>query len=61
MTSIVLFQAREEASNNAIYRAGYEVGYFIGSNFYAVMAVAVLVLMTILYFAFFRRRKKEIL
>ncbi|WP_029038056.1 hypothetical protein [Salinimicrobium xinjiangense] len=44
--------------SNKAYQVGYEIGYFVGSNFWEVVIAAVLILAAILYFAFFRKRKK---
>ena len=41
------------------YRVGYEIGYFVGSNFWEVVIATVLILLTILYLSFFRKRKKN--
>lgn len=49
-----LVQKMEETKS---YKLGYEVGQFIGSNFWEVVIVAVVILAAILYLAFFRRKK----
>jgi hypothetical protein len=40
------------------FKVGYEIGYFVGSNFWEVVIAAVLILAAILYFSFFRKKKK---
>ena len=56
----VHFIALQEMENSRAYKLGYEVGYFIGSNFWEVVITALVILASILYFAFFRKRKKNI-
>ncbi len=51
--------AAQEAEQSKAYKIGYELGYFVGSNFWTVVSVAVVLLSAILYFAFFRRKKKN--
>lgn len=55
----IIFPAAQEIEQSTAYKVGYEVGYFVGSNFWEVVIAAVLILFAILYFAFFRKRKKE--
>ncbi len=45
----------QELEKSKAYKVGYEVGYFVGSNFWEVVTVAVVLLVAILYFAFFRK------
>lgn len=54
---ILLFQQMED---NKAYQVGYEIGYFVGSNFWEVVSAAVLILAGILYFTFFRKRKNKL-
>ena len=56
----VLFIALQEMENSKAYKIGYELGYFIGSNFWEVVITALVTLVSILYLAFFRKRKKNI-
>lgn len=49
----------QELEKSKAYRVGYEVGYFVGSNFWEVVTGAVLVLAVILYFVFFRKSGKK--
>lgn len=51
--------AAQEAEQSKAYKIGYELGYFVGSNFWTIITVAVVLLAAILYLAFFRRRKKN--
>lgn len=55
--SILAFQ---EMGKSKAFQVGYEVGYFIGSNFWEVVIAAVFMLAAILYLAFFRKRKNNI-
>lgn len=58
MHSLLILAAREVEQNKA-YNIGYELGYFLGSNFWTIITVAVVFLAAILYLAFFRRRKRN--
>ncbi len=55
----LLILAAQEAEQSKAYKIGYEVGYFIGSNFWTVVTIAVVLLAAILYLAFFRKRKNR--
>lgn len=59
MKSLALIQTSEETPGDVAYNVGYEIGYFVGSNLYEIAAVAFLVLIAILYFAFFRKKKNR--
>lgn len=52
--NVVLFQ---EIEKTKAFQVGYEVGYFVGSNFWEVVTTAVVILAVILYLAFFRKKK----
>lgn len=56
----LLIFAFQEMEKTKAYKLGYEVGYFFGSNFWEVVIAAVLILIAILYFAFFRKTKKNV-
>jgi hypothetical protein len=58
MKSLVIF-AFQEMENSKAFQLGYEVGYFVGSNFWEVVTAAVVMLAAILYLLFFRKRKKN--
>lgn len=51
---IVLFQ---EIEKTKAFQVSYEIGYFVGSNFWEVVTAAVVILAVILYLAFFRKKK----
>ena len=55
----LFFLAVQELENSPAYKVGYEVGYFVGSNFWTFISIAVVFLAAILYLAFFRKRKKN--
>lgn len=55
----LLILASQEIEQSKAYKIGYELGYFLGSNFWTVITVAVVFLAAILYLAFFRRKKKN--
>lgn len=57
MSPIILLLSQEIEKTKA-YSIGYEVGFFVGSHFWEVVIAAVLILVAILYFAFFRNRSK---
>ncbi|WP_324720115.1 hypothetical protein [Salinimicrobium sp. HB62] len=59
MKALLIF-AFQEMENSKAFQLGYEVGYFMGSNFWEVVSAAVIVLAAILYLAFFRKRKNNI-
>ena len=59
MKSLVLF-AFQQVENSKAYNLGYEVGYFVGSNFMEVVLSAVIILLAILYLIFFRKRKNNL-
>lgn len=54
------FFAFQGIENTQGYKVGYEVGYFMGSNFWEVVTTAVVILAAILYLAFFRKRKRNL-
>lgn len=58
MSSIILLLSQEIEKTKA-YSIGYEVGYFVGSNFWEVVTGAVLLLAAIIYFVFFRKSGKK--
>ncbi|NJY61376.1 hypothetical protein HC174_01210 [Salinimicrobium sp. CDJ15-81-2] len=55
----LLILAAQEAEQSQAYKIGYELGYFVGSNFWTIITVAVVLLAAILYLAFFRRKRKN--
>lgn len=55
----LLILAFQEAEQSPAYNLGYELGYFVGSNFWTFISIAVVFLAAILYLAFFRKRKKN--
>lgn len=59
MNSFILFLSQEIEKSKA-YSIGYEVGYFVGSNFWEVVTGAVLLLAAIIYFVFFRKTGRKI-
>jgi len=54
LINVMLFQ---EIEKSKAFQVGYEVGYFVGSNFWEVVTAAVVILAVILYLAFFRKKK----
>ncbi|WP_423817816.1 hypothetical protein V5739_08455 [Salinimicrobium sp. TIG7-5_MAKvit] len=54
LMNVVLFQ---EIEKTKAFQVGYEIGYFVGSNFWEVVTAAVVILAVILYLAFFRKKK----
>lgn len=54
LINVMLFQ---EIEKSKAFQVGYEVGYFVGSNFWEVVTAAVVILAVILYLAFFRKNK----
>lgn len=58
MNSVIIPLVQEIEQSKA-YQFGYEVGYFVGSNFWPVVTVAILLLGAILYFVFFRKSGKK--
>ncbi len=59
MYSLAIF-AIQEIEKSKAYQVGYEVGYFVGSNFWEVVTGAIVILAVILYLAFFRKNKREL-
>lgn len=59
MYSLAIF-AIQEIEKSKAYKVGYEIGYFVGSNFWEVVTAAVVILAVILYLAFFRKKKREL-
>lgn len=59
MNALTIF-AFQGIENSKAYQVGYEIGYFVGSNFWEVVTAAVIILAAILYLLFFRKRKKNI-
>lgn len=59
MSAAIIF-AFQEMENSKTLQLGYEVGYFVGSNFWEVVTAAVVILAAILYLLYFRRRNKNI-
>ena len=53
-------QAGDEASKSIPYKIGYQVGYFVGENFYTMAAVAALLSAAFIYFMFFRNKRKSL-
>lgn len=51
--------AAQEAEENKIGKMAYDLGFFVGSNLWTIITVAVILLAAILYLAFFRRKKKN--
>ena len=51
--------AAQEVEQSTAYKIGYELGYFVGSNFWTVITIGVVLLSAILYLVFFRRKKKN--
>lgn len=47
----------QELEQSKAFKFGYEIGYFVGSNFWEVVTAAVVILAAILYFTFFRKKK----
>lgn len=58
MNALTLF-AVQDIENSKAFQVGYEVGYFVGSNFWEVVTAAVLILAAFLYLLFFRKRKRN--
>ena len=58
MNAALIF-AFQEMENSKAFQVGYEVGYFVGSNFWEVVTAAVVMLAAILYLLFFRKRRKN--
>ena len=58
MTSLMIPLAQELEKGKA-YKFGYEIGYFIGSNFWEIMIIAAIVLGLIFYFVFFRKGQRK--
>lgn len=44
-------------SETAPYKIGYEVGYFLGSNFWLVLVLFGTMVAAVIWFFFFRRKK----
>ena len=58
MNAALMF-AFQEMENSGAFQLGYEVGYFVGSNFWEVVTAAVVMLAAILYLLYFRKRNKK--
>lgn len=57
MLTIIAIQEIEETK---AFKVGYEVGYFVGSNFWEVVTAAVVILAVVLYLLFFRKKKRNL-
>lgn len=55
----LLILAAQGIEQSKAYKVGYEIGYFVGSNFWTVVSVAVVLLVAILYLTFFRKKTKN--
>lgn len=55
----VIIAAAQGIEQSKAYKVGYEIGYFVGSNFWEVVITAIVILAVILYLTFFRKRKKS--
>lgn len=58
MNTLTTF-AFQEMEKIKAYQVGYEIGFFVGSNFWEVIIAAVLILAVSLYLLFYRKRKKN--
>lgn len=59
MLSVFHF-AIQERSRGTIGEIAYSLGYFVGSNFWEVVIIAVTLLLAILYFAFFGNSRRKL-
>ncbi|WP_029033108.1 hypothetical protein [Salinimicrobium terrae] len=54
-----LILAAQEVGKSKAGEIAYNLGYFVGSNFWTIVSVAVVLLAAILYLIFFRSRKRN--
>lgn len=58
MNSLAIF-AIQEAEKSKASKLGYEIGYFVGSNFWEVVIFAVVLLVAILFLLFYRKSDRN--
>lgn len=60
MEAVMIILVVQEMEQSKAYQFGYELGYFVGSNFWEVLTAAILILAALLYLTIYRKKRKGV-